>query len=206
MDALSPAPQSQIRRLRHVRWTRILNWKFHKHYIFLDLEATCAKDNGIARAERETIEVGAVALNAQRQVISEFQEYIRPVLHSKLTDFCCELTGIRQSQVDTAAFFPHVFQRFSAWVSGLEDCFLFSWGHYDRKQLVQDCRRHGIEYTLPKGFMDFKNLFFKKQKLLTRAGLEATITQLGLRFEGRAHSALADARNTARLLRYVNDD
>ncbi|GAB4422377.1 MAG: hypothetical protein OHK0011_01230 [Turneriella sp.] len=41
-----------------------VNWKHHRHYIFLDLEATCAKDNGFARTERETIEIGAVALDA----------------------------------------------------------------------------------------------------------------------------------------------
>lgn len=46
-----------------------VNWKHHRHYIFLDLEATCAKDNGFARSERETIEIGAVALDAGRAVV-----------------------------------------------------------------------------------------------------------------------------------------
>ncbi|MBL8034566.1 MAG: exonuclease domain-containing protein [Leptospiraceae bacterium] len=182
-----------------------MNWKFHKHYVFLDLEATCAKDGGIARNERETIEIGAVALDAERRVLSEFQEYIRPVLHRNLTEFCTELTGITQATVDAAAFFPHVFMRFSKWIADFEDVFLFSWGNYDRKQLVLDCRRHGIDYTLPKGFMDFKNLFFKKQKLLKRQGLELTLAALGLGFEGRPHSALSDAKNTARLMRYIAD-
>ncbi|MFO1471742.1 MAG: 3'-5' exonuclease [Turneriella sp.] len=179
------------------------NWKFRKHYIFLDLEATCAKDNGFARAERETIEIGAVAIDTEQRVVSEFQEYIRPVLHTTLTEFCTELTGITQAQVDAAAFFPHVFARFDGWVKNFDDVFLFSWGNYDRKQLLQDCRRHGIDYTLPGGFLDFKNLFYKKQKLLKRSGLGATLTQLGLTFEGRPHSALSDAKNTARLWKYI---
>ena len=180
-----------------------VNWKHHRHYIFLDLEATCAKDNGFARSERETIEIGAVALDAGRAVVGEFQEYIRPVHHRTLTAFCTELTGITQRQVDAAAFFPHVFARFSAWVAMFDDAFIFSWGHYDRKQLVQDCRRHEITYDLPKGFADFKNLFFKKQKLLPRQGLELTLSGLGMRFEGRPHSALSDTKNTARLFRYI---
>ncbi|WP_157210518.1 3'-5' exonuclease [Turneriella parva] len=184
-----------------------VNWKFHRHYIFLDLEATCARDSGIARAERETIEIGAVAIDAaSNMTVATFQEYIRPVHHPSLTAFCTELTGITQATVDAAAFFPHVFARFSAWVAAIEDCFLFSWGHFDKKQLVLDCRRHQIEYTLPAGFHDFKGLFFKKQKLLQRAGLEATLVQLGLRFEGRPHGALADARNTARLWRYIRPE
>ena len=144
-----------------------------------------------------------MAIDAERRVVSEFQEYIRPVLHTTLTEFCTELTGITQAQVDAAPFFPHVFARFDAWVKNFDDVFLFSWGNYDRKQLVQDCRRHGIDYTLPGGFLDFKNLFYKKQKLLKRAGLGATLTQLGLTFEGRQHSALSDAKNTARLWKYI---
>ncbi|MFO1479774.1 MAG: hypothetical protein U1F40_06205 [Turneriella sp.] len=75
-----------------------------------------------------------------------------------------------------------------------DDAFIFSWGHYDRKQLVQDCRRHEINGDLPKGFADFKNLF-KKQKLLPRQGLELTLSGC-MRFEGRPHSALSDAKNT----------
>ncbi len=182
------------------------NWKAHRHYLFLDLEATCALDNGIARAERETIEIGAVMIDGRtHERIAEFQEYIRPVLYTRLTDFCTELTGITQAQVDAAAFFPHVFARFTAWIAGFEDVFIFSWGHFDKKQLVLDCRRHTIQYNLPDGFLDFKNLFFKKQKLLTRMGLEATLTQVGFKFEGRAHSALSDARNTARLWRFVGE-
>ena len=180
------------------------NWKNRRHYVFLDLEATCARDNGIARVERETIEIGAVAIDGSTGVpIAEFQEYIRPVLHTRLTDFCTELTGITQAEVDAAAFFPHVFERFRVWISGFDDVFIFSWGNYDKKQLLNDCRRHGIRYTLPDGFLDFKNLFFKKQKLIPRAGLELTLAHLGLKFEGRAHTALSDARNTARLWRFV---
>lgn len=183
------------------------NWKFHRHYLFIDLEATCALDSGIARAERETIEIGAVAIDAASgEAIGSFQEYIRPVQHPKLTAFCTELTGITQATVEAAAFFPHVFARFTAWIDGFEDAFLFAWGHYDKKQLIIDCRRHQIQYTLPAGFLDFKGLFYKKQKLLKRSGLEATLQQVGLRFEGRPHGALADARNTARLWRFVSEE
>lgn len=182
------------------------NWRNRRHYIFLDLEATCARDNGIARAERETIEIGAVVMDGGTgEITAQFQEYIRPVLHVRLTEFCTELTGITQAQVDAAAFFPHVFERFRVWTSAFEDVFIFSWGNYDKKQLLFDCRRHGVKYALPDGFLDFKNLFFKKQKLLPRAGLGATLAQIGFKFEGREHSALSDARNTARLWRFVDE-
>ena len=85
------------------------NWKFHRHYLFIDLEATCALDSGIARAERETIEIGAVAIDAASgEAIGSFQEYIRPVQHPKLTAFCTELTGITQAMVDGAPAFAEL--------------------------------------------------------------------------------------------------
>jgi inhibitor of KinA sporulation pathway (predicted exonuclease) len=120
-----------------------------------------------------------------------------------LTDFCTELTGITQRQVDGAPLFPDAFTRFSDWVTSFDDVFIFSWGNFDKKQLIQDCRRHKISYSLPPGFLDFKNLFFKRQKLLVRSGLEASLGQVGLKFEGRQHSALSDALNTGRLLKFI---
>ena len=181
-----------------------VNWRDHRHYLFLDLEATCARDGGIARAERETIEIGAVIIDGATGLrIADFQEYIRPVLHKNLTPFCTELTGITQPQVDAAAFFPHVFMRFSEWLAAFDDVFIFSWGAFGSKQLVVDCRRHDIKYSLPAGFLDFKNLFFKRQKLLQRSGLEAALKQVGFAFEGRPHTALSDAANTARLWRFI---
>lgn len=181
------------------------NWKFHRHYLFIDLEATCALDSGIARAERETIEIGAVAIDAASgEAIGSFQEYIRPVQHPKLTAFTNSPASRRQRS--KRQHFFRMYSRVSRPGSTVLKTLFFAWGHYDKKQLIIDCRRHQIQYTLPAGFLDFKGLFYKKQKLLKRSGLRATLQQVGLRFEGRPHGALADARNTARLWRFVSEE
>lgn len=182
-----------------------MSWRNRSHLIFLDLEATCAKDNlTIPRTDRETIEIGAVAIETKSgSIVSEFQEYVRPVVHKELTEFCRELTAIDQATVDGAAFFPHAFARFSEWVAGYPAAPIFTWGHYDKKQLLRDSRRHEIKFSVKNTFHDFKNIFYRRQKLLHRVGLEATLRQVGLDFEGRPHGALADAKNTARLIRFV---
>jgi inhibitor of KinA sporulation pathway (predicted exonuclease) len=36
----------------------------------------------------------------EKKVIGEFQTYVKPTIHPKLTPFCTELTGITQEQVD----------------------------------------------------------------------------------------------------------
>lgn len=183
-----------------------MSWRNRTHLIFLDLEATCARDNiAIPRNDREVIEIGAVVVDTNTgHIISEFQEYVRPIVYKELTQFCKDLTGIDQASVDAAAFYPHAFQRFSDWVALNPAAPIFTWGHYDKKLLLRDSRRHEIKFPIKNAFHDFKNIFYRRQKLLPRSGLEATLRQVGLEFEGRPHGALADAKNTARLIRFVH--
>ncbi|MEM6498667.1 MAG: 3'-5' exonuclease, partial [Pseudomonadota bacterium] len=61
--------------------------------LVVDLEATCSSDNAIPPAKMETIEIGAVVVDAKQfQVITEYQSFIRPVRNPVLTDFCTGLT------------------------------------------------------------------------------------------------------------------
>jgi inhibitor of KinA sporulation pathway (predicted exonuclease) len=171
------------------------------YYLIVDLEATCCRDHSIAKHEREIIEIGAVVFDTNRaEVVADFQRYVRPVRHAKLTDFCTQLTGIRQAQVESAETFPTVFAEFSTWVQQFPDLVFMHWGSYDRKALMADCYFHRIAYTLLETSIDFKKLFYNKMNLGKRAGLNETLQKVGLTFEGKPHSALSDARNTARLV------
>jgi len=180
-----------------------MNWKHRKHYVFIDLEATCAESNGIPNKERETIEIGAVLFDAEEKLVSQFQSYIRPVRHEKLHSFCTKLTGITQEQVDQAALFSEVYFRLLTWLKKFDDALIFTWGSFDQKQLQLDCKFHGVTFSREHDFADFKKLFYKSIILPQRTGLEKTLNQMGLVFEGKPHSALSDAANTARLFSFL---
>lgn len=168
--------------------------------LIVDLEATCCRDKSIHRTEREVIEIGAVMYDTTtRTITSEFHSVIKPVRHPNLTQFCVQLTGITQAQVDQAETFPTVFAKFSDWANQCSDFTLTHWGSYDRKALIADCNFHSVPYTLPITSIDFKKLLYRKLNLGERHGLAETIKNLGLKFEGTPHSAVSDARNTARL-------
>lgn len=110
-------------------------------FIIFDLEATCWKDEQLP-AEMETIEIGAVALDENGEVQSEFGCFVRPVVHPQLSDFCRELTSIKQNDVDGAETFAVAFARFVEWAqSGGEPLTLVSWGAFDPRQLQLDCAR-----------------------------------------------------------------
>ncbi|MEN9576703.1 MAG: hypothetical protein RL514_4558 [Verrucomicrobiota bacterium] len=55
----------------------------------------------------EIIEIGAVAVRAEDGVpLAEFQSFVRPVRHPRLTPFCTQLTSIQQTDVDGAPRSP----------------------------------------------------------------------------------------------------
>lgn len=171
-------------------------------YIIVDLEATCW-ENVRDFSRMEIIEIGAVELpSASGPPSREFSRFVRPVAEPRLSEFCRQLTSIRQADVDRADPFSVVFPEFVAWI-GAEPFVLCSWGAYDLAQFQVDCRRHGLE--LPASFTRHVNL--KKQYARLRGirpcGMARALAHAGLQLEGTHHRGIDDARNIARLAALV---
>lgn len=169
------------------------------YHIICDLEATCWA--GERRADRmEIIEIGAVKLaSAGGPVLDDFCAFVRPVLEPTLSDFCRELTGITQADVDRAESFPVVLQRFLAWM-GEPPLAFCSWGQYDLNQLCQDCAFHNIGF--PPHFerhVNVKNVWAAWKGVKPR-GLARALRMMNMELEGRHHRGMDDARNIARLV------
>lgn len=173
-------------------------------YLVIDLEATCSNDGSVPRHEMEIIEIGAVLQNARTfETESEFQTFVRPVRHPRLTAFCTGLTSITQDQVDTAPLFPQALASMKEWMDGFEDALFCSWGDYDRFQFLQDCQCHGVEYPFSSGHLNLKEAFSKSLSTRRRFGVDGALRRLGLVLEGTHHRGLDDARNIARIVRAV---
>lgn len=151
----------------------------------------------------ETIEIGAVKLNAQLEIIDEFSTFIRPVIRPQLSEFCVRFTSIRQADVEQAALFPAVFADFLAWI-GAEPYLWYSWSSYDRKRLHGDLVHHGR--PIPEFFerhYDLKRLYAACAALAKPVGMRRALKQIGVVYAGRQHRGIDDARNTAEILKYV---
>ena len=169
-------------------------------YIIVDLEATCCNKNSFPRNEMETIEIGAVALIGNGpNIISEYSSFIKPVRHPALTEFCTSLTSIEQRTVDEARGYKEVLTEFSEWAQQFENPIFCSWGYYDKKQLLQDCTFHGKQFPFSDEHINIKNEFAKNTGLKKGIGLGKALKMRNLKFEGRAHRGIDDARNMARL-------
>jgi inhibitor of KinA sporulation pathway (predicted exonuclease) len=174
------------------------------YYLIVDVEATCSSDKSISPYEMEIIEIGALMMEASRlEVVAEFQTFIQPIRHPKLTAFCTELTTITQKEVDTAPRFTEAINNFKPWLSQYPDYLFCSWGNYDRKQFEQDCAFHQVLYPFASSHFNLKEAFSAYLGKTKKYGLGQALRQLGLEFEGTPHRGIDDVRNIARVVKKV---
>jgi len=173
--------------------------------VVLDIEHTCTNNNSIPREERETIEIGAVLIDTKQcHVIDEFQSLIRPIRHRVISDFCTELTGIKQSELDKSEPFQKIFKDFLNWLPSEDELLLVTWGAYDLIQINIDCSFHQLTPFSPPNTLNLKRAYREACKLKKPVGLKKAMEiSLGT-FEGTHHRALDDARNTAKLFALVS--
>jgi len=175
--------------------------------LVLDLEATCCDDGSMARAEMEIIEIGAVMVEcATLRALDEFQAFVRPVRHPRLTDFCTRLTSIQQADVDAAEGYPAVLSAFCEWIDRYPVLGWASWGRYDLRQFEYDCGFHQLPWPFAFEHTNFKKVFTDRHPIKKRVGLGTALTMAGLGFAGTPHRGIDDARNIVRLLPFLLGD
>ncbi|WP_176317933.1 3'-5' exonuclease [Burkholderia vietnamiensis] len=170
--------------------------------LVVDLEATCSDDDTISPENMETIEIGACWVGADGSVLDRFQSFVRPIVNPRLTEFCCQLTGIRQEDVDSAPLFPAAAELLREFVHRHQTpgSIWASWGAYDRRQLARDSARHGTAEPIEMQHQNAKRLFAKSQRIGKEVGMAKACELAGLPLEGSHHRGLDDALNVARLL------
>ncbi|XP_010922083.1 uncharacterized protein [Elaeis guineensis] len=175
-----------------------------QYFVVIDFEATCDKEKN--PHPQEIIEFPSVLVNSGTgQLEASFQTYVRPSYHQHLSDFCKELTGIQQIQVDRGVPLSEALLMHDKWLEdkGIKQksFAIVTWSNWDcRVMLESECRFKRIRK--PPYFNRWINLKVPFQEVFggVRCNLKEAVQLAGLAWEGRAHCGLDDARNTARLL------
>ncbi|BAY61600.1 exonuclease RNase T and DNA polymerase III [Calothrix brevissima NIES-22] len=179
--------------------------KNSQYYLIIDLEATCCDAGSVPRHEMEIIEIGAVILNRTTwEIDSEFQQFIQPVRHPQLTNFCTTLTSIQQQDIAQAPKFTEAIEKLQAWLKLFPDYIFCSWGNYDKNQFLQDCKYHKIPYPFSSEHINIKEKFSEYLGVSKRFGMAQALEHLGLELQGTHHRGIDDARNIAVIYRYMN--
>lgn len=179
--------------------------------VVLDLEFTrlnkeCKEERKICKYE--VIQIGAVMLNSEHEIISRFNTLVKPTF-SKIQPMVTELTHISDAMVANAPSFSKALNDFLSWI-GDEDVIVYSWSDTDKNQFEQEsilkkCKCDRLERLL-NNWIDLQmlvgNLLGVHQQLSLANALKGT----GILYVGNEHSALDDAENTARLFRLTKDE
>ncbi|KFZ46873.1 ERI1 exoribonuclease 2, partial [Antrostomus carolinensis] len=167
------------------------------------------------------VEFPAVLLNTSTgEIESEFHTYVQPREHPILSEFCTELTGITQNQVDEGVPLNICLSQFLKWIQKIQKekkiifssdipshstsetkpCTFVTWTDWDLGVCLQyECKRKQLRKPdILNSWIDlkatYKAFYNRKPK-----GLSGALQDLGIAFAGREHSGLDDSRNTARL-------
>ncbi|NXT57479.1 ERI2 exoribonuclease, partial [Pluvianellus socialis] len=167
------------------------------------------------------VEFPAVLLNTSTgEIESEFHTYVQPQEHPILSEFCTELTGITQNQVDEGVPLNICLSQFLKWIQKIQKekkiifssdipshstseakpCTFVTWTDWDLGVCLHyECKRKQLRKPdILNSWIDLKatyRAFYNRKP----KGLSGALQDLGIAFAGREHSGLDDSRNTARL-------
>lgn len=178
----------------------------------VDVEATCWADEPPPGMASEIIEIGIAVLDLEGVTgdaradgygsagarVERHRVLVRPE-HSTVSEFCTELTGLTQAEVDTGVSFAEactILARDHA--AGVRPW--TSWGDYDRKQFTRQCQTTHTPYPFGVRHVNAKAEFARVYGLKKRPGMAQALEMAGLPLEGRHHSGVDDAWNIAALI------
>ena len=183
-----------------------------KRYVCIDLEMTeftASQRSCVPGANGEVIQFGAVMLDEKLNTVKQFREYVKPVYNTEVVRKVRSLTGITTEMLEDADPFCPVFDRFIRWC-GEEEYQIFSWSDSDIYQMMDELLlkypqdRPEISYML-NHWQDFQEEFSRLLSLGRVVSLSKAVEMAGLDFAGKAHGALPDADNTAKLYKASRD-
>ena len=107
-----------------------------KRFVCIDLEMTeftASQRSCVPGANGEVIQFGAVLLDENYNLLSEFSSYVKPA-YSSVTPWIKQLTGISNQKLEKADDFITVFDKF-CYRRGEGDITTFCWSKSDFNQL-----------------------------------------------------------------------
>lgn len=175
--------------------------------IVLDLEFTPIRDADLQTvAGSEVLEIGAVKLDRDNEKLEEFQTYVKPQ-YSTISSYVTRITGIDDTTVADAPDYAAAMRRFTEWIEPDKPCRFYTWSSSDQNVLLREadlkeCVLHERFYSY---WMDLQRIHQRLYGFARPMNLTSALGSMQIEFKGTEHGALADARNTAKLLRELSD-
>lgn len=178
-------------------------------YIIFDLEWNQGSSTNNERVEAmpfEIVEIGAVKLNENRDMVGEFSELIKPQVYKEIHYITSRLVHLQMEELEKGKPFVEVMKRFLEWCG--DDCIFCTWGSLDLLELQRNMVYYGMEplSDRPLKFYDIQKLFsLAYEDGKSRRTLEYAIDMMNIKKDIPFHRAFSDAYYTAKVFDKIED-
>lgn len=165
--------------------------------LIIDFELTCWEGDPPLGQQPEIIEIGLVEVDiASLTIIRSHSYLVRPEL-SEVSDYCERLTGHSAAKLRKQGQTLNSVAAQLVKKMGSSSKAWFAWGS-DRQAIMRDCQAKSVENPFSEAFHDLGQQFTFMAGANSAIGLTKAMRMMGLEREGRVHSGVDDALDTAR--------
>ena len=175
-------------------------------YVVVDLEMCKVPKNmkpKDLKLNQETIQIGAVLLNEELEIVDKFCTYVCPKI-GLIDSFINNLTGIHKMDVRNAPDMQTALNMFREWMPE-QDVKMVAWSDNDERQIRKEILEKNIAIEnddwLTEQWIDCQKIFGEKMHSTRCYSLAEALIAADIMAEGREHDGLADAYNTALLFK-----
>lgn len=173
-------------------------------YVVLDLEwnqtylqkAMAVQKELETRLRGEVIQIGAVMLHENGDIIGSYRITVKPRFYKKIHKHVMRLTGIDQAQIDHGAPLKEAMESFHRFCG--DDAVFLTWGPDDLPMLNDNLRANGLSAPFMGEYYDMQPMFNRETDGEKRQrSLEYAMEYFHIEQNLPAHDALNDAYFTA---------
>lgn len=172
--------------------------------LVLDLEMNGMRSEEIPMGE--IIEIGAVLLNDNFEIIREYSTYVRPD-DLRISKQVQRLTNITEDDLLTEPKIEEALLGLLSITPDLSKTTLYTWSESDTNAINCELNSKNIHIdsidSLCESYIDIQKIFGKRVGIENSINLTKAMNMIGLEFNGKEHGALADSINTAQILKEI---
>ncbi|QEN03938.1 exonuclease domain-containing protein [Thiospirochaeta perfilievii] len=180
--------------------------------LVIDLEATAGVDENGNQTNNYIIDLGAVLLNKNLEIVSSFESLVKP--EEEITEFITNLTKIDNDMVKDEDLFPEVSNRLLKWLvdslegRSIKKIRLCAWGTYFDIPLLRSVySKYSLNYPFSGTSFDIKTMALMWHSLsgkkTDKLQVSTVAKEMGIKADGFYHRALTDALVETKILQRV---